>query len=368
MTPGEGLYGLTTKVGLRLPALACLLLSIAFACAPAEDQRARAGETAGPNARAESSPEEAPSGMVWISGGQFTMGSEHPSAEQVERPSHKIEIDGFWMDETEVTNAQFRAFVEATGYLTLAERPVDWEEMKRQLPPGTPKPPNEALAPGSLVFTPPDHAVPLHDYSQWWSWTTGANWRQPRGPGSSIEGMDDYPAVHIAYDDAEAYARWAGKRLPTEAEWEFAARAGRPYTPFAWGDELRPGGRFLANFFQGSFPHHNTAIDGFAGAAPVKSFPPNAFGLYDMIGNVWEWTSDWYRPDTYARRAANQPLKNPRGPETSFDPREPLIPKRVIKGGSFLCSEEFCANYRPSARMASAFDSGQEHLGFRCVK
>jgi len=333
---------------------------------PAADFPASSNERPEPALADRQAPGEAPEGMVWIPGGVFTMGSEHPTAGPGEGPAHIVEVQGFWMDAAEVTNAQFRKFVEATGYKTVAERPVDWEELKKQLPPGTPKPPEEVLQPGSLVFTPPDHAVGLRDYSQWWTWMTGADWRRPQGPASSIEGKDDYPVVHIAYEDALAYAKWAGKRLPTEAEWEFASRGGLDGKPFAWGDELNPGGAFRANFFQGAFPHRNSAQDGYAGAAPVKSFPPNPYGLYDIIGNVWEWSADWYRPDTYAQRAKT--VSNPTGPAESFDPQEPLIPKRVIKGGSFLCSNEYCSNYRPSARMATAVDSGQEHLGFRCVK
>ncbi len=352
-----------------------IMLSVAglfFLFAACQNERPAADLPASSNERPEPAladpqpPGEAPEGMVWIPGGTFTMGSEHATAGPGEEPEHTVQVKGFWMDATEVTNAEFRKFVEATGYKTVAERPVDWEELKKQLPPGTPKPPEEVLQPGSLVFTPPDHAVGLRDYSQWWTWMTGADWRRPQGPGSSIEGKDNYPVVHIAYEDALAYAKWAGKRLPTEAEWEFASRGGLDGKPFAWGDELNPGGAFRANFFQGAFPHRNSAQDGYAGAAPVKSFPPNPYGLYDIIGNVWEWSADWYRPDTYAQRAKT--VRNPTGPAESFDPQEPLIPKRVIKGGSFLCSNEYCSNYRPSARMATAVDSGQEHLGFRCVK
>lgn len=308
--------------------------------------------------------------MVWIPGGRFIMGSEDTYAAYVEGPAHDVEIAGFWMDKTEVTNAQYMAFINATGYVTVAERPIDWDEMSKQLPPGTPKPPDSLLVPGSLVFSPPDHAVSYHDYSQWWSWVPGANWRHPKGPDSSIEGKDNHPVVHIAHEDAEAYASWAGKRLPTEAEWEFAARGGKQSTSFAWGEELTPSGKYLANFFQGEFPHVNTRADNYLNTAPVGSFPPNGYGLYDMIGNVWEWSADWYRPDTYAKykTAGITVCKNPTGPEKSYDPQEPYAKKRVIKGGSFLCSEQYCSNYRPSARMATAIDSGQEHLGFRCVK
>lgn len=307
-------------------------------------------------------------GMVWIAGGTYTIGSEDENAKNVEGPEYKVQVSGFWMDETEVTNAQFKKFVEETGYITVAERPVEWEEIKRQIPAGTPKPADSLLRPGSLVFQPVE-AANLYDLSQWWAWTLGANWKHPHGPGSSIKGLENHPVVHIAHEDAKAYADWAGKRLPTEAEWEIAARGGQ-HKPFAWGEELTPEGKYLANFYQGSFPDANSAKDGFVKTAPVKSFPPNGFGLYDMIGNVWEWTNDWYRPDTHARNKISgaRGCFNPKGPKKSYDPTEPLSPKRVIKGGSYLCSDEYCSNYRPSARMATSYDSGQEHLGFRCVK
>lgn len=311
-------------------------------------------------------PENGPAGMVWIPGGEFVMGSNDADASQAEGPLHQVKVDGFWMDEAEVTNAQYREFVEATGYVTIAERPIDWEEMKKQLPPGTPKPPDDVLVPGSLVFSPPDHAVSLDDYSQWWKWVNGADWQNPKGPGSSIEGKDNYPVVHIAYEDAVAYAEWAGKRLPTEAEWEFAARGGVYDKPFAWGDELTPDGKYLANFFQGDFPYNNANMDGFNAAAPAQSFQPNGYGLYEIIGNVWEWTSDWYRYDAYQARTGKLTV-NPEGPTMCYDPQDPYALKRVIKGGSYLCSREYCSNYRPSARMATSIDSGQEHLGFRCV-
>lgn len=312
----------------------------------------------------------APPGMVWIPGGEFRMGSTDPLARPDEAPVHRVRVDGFWMDVTEITNAQFAAFVDATGYRTVAERPVDWEELKKQAPPGTPKPPAEQLQPGSLVFTPPAHAVDLQDYSQWWSWTIGANWRHPQGPGSGIAGKDAYPVVHIAFEDALAYAKWAGKRLPTEAEWEFAARGGLAGRRNVWGDE--PIDPRRCNTWQGHFPDRNTAEDGYAGAAPVKSFPPNGYGLYDMSGNVWEWCSDLYRVDTYARRAAETGpdgvAVNPPGPGSSLDPRNPHAPEtRVHRGGSFLCHDSYCASYRPSARMACPPDTGLQHLGFRCV-
>lgn len=311
-----------------------------------------------------------PPGMVYIPGGKFIWGSEDSEAQANEGPSIDAEVSGFYMDETEVTNAQFAAFVAATGYITVAERPIDWNEIAAQLPPGTPQSHDSLLKAGSLIFSPNPGVSNFADVSQWWSWKVGANWRHPYGPDSDIVGKDDYPVIHIAFEDAEAYAKWAGKRLPTEAEWEYASRGGDGHKLFAWGNELSPEGKFLANFFQGSFPNENTENDGYAGLAPVKMYPPNSFGLYDMIGNVWEWTNDWYRPDSHklANLVSAKGCFNPQGPKTSYDPSEPLIPKRVIKGGSFLCSAEYCSNYRPSARMASAIDSGLEHLGFRCVK
>lgn len=316
---------------------------------------------------------DAPEGMVWIPGGDFLMGSTDPLARPDERPVHRVRVDGFWMDVTEVTNAQFERFVKATGYKTIAERPVDWDELKKQVPEGTPKPPDEMLKPGSLVFTPPEHPVDLRDYSQWWAWTTGADWRHPGGPSTSIDGKGDFPVVHIAYEDAVAYAKWAGKSLPTEAQWEFAARGGLDGKRNTWGDA--PVDATLCNTWQGHFPDRNTGEDGYVRAAPVKKFPANGYGLFDMAGNVWEWCTDLYRPDTYARQvllakseSADGVVVNPTGPEKSMDPRNPLAPEsRVHRGGSFLCNDSYCASYRPSARMACSTDSAMEHLGFRCV-
>ena len=312
-------------------------------------------------------PSTPPPGMVWVPGGEFSMGSDdRETAAPIEGPTHRVRVDGFFMDATEVTNAQFARFVAATGYKTTAERPVDWEQLKKELPPGTPKPPDDQLVPGSLVFVPPVGRVSLDDPSGWWRWVAGADWRHPEGPGSSIAGKDDHPVVHVSHDDALAYAKWAGKRLPTEAEWEYAARGGLEGRRYAWGDDFQPGDRPLANTWQGRFPERNVSGDGYARTAPVKSFPPNRYGLYDLIGNVWEWTSDWYRPDAYSLLPSGV-ASNPSGPPSSHDPREPYQPKRVTRGGSFLCSPNYCSNYRPSARRGTAVDSGMSHLGFRCV-
>ena len=317
-------------------------------------------------------PRPSPPGMVWVPAGEFTRGWDGSEGRPDERPAHRVRVNGFWIDTTEVTNAQFRAFVNATGYVTTAERPVDWEEMKKQVPPDTPKPPDEVLAPGSLVFTPPDHPVDLRDFSQWWTWMHGADWRHPEGPDSSIEGKDNHPVVHVSWADAVAYCKWARKRLPTEAEWERAARFGHDGERYTWGNELTPDGRHMANIWQGKFPHLNTSDDGFERAAPVKSFPPTDLGLYDMAGNVWEWTADQFRPDTYAKRVSEigegGGCSNPKGPSTTADPRNPHAPdSRVQKGGSFLCHADYCSSYRPSAKMATPPDTGMSHLGFRCV-
>jgi formylglycine-generating enzyme len=307
--------------------------------------------------------------MVWIPGGEFSMGSPDPrslphggpDAMADARPIHRVAVDGFWMDRTEVTNEQFAAFIKATGYLTVAERTPRAEDF-----PGAPP---ENLVAGSVVFTPPSGPVPLNNHYQWWAYVKGANWRHPSGPESSIEGRAAYPVVQVAYEDAEAYARWAGKRLPTEAEWEYAARGGRSGEIYSWGDDFRPGGRWMANTYQGRFPFEDTREDGFAGTAPTEKFPPNGFGLFDMAGNVWEWCSDWYRPDTYAERSSlGQVVSNPRGPASSFDPAEPSQRKRVHRGGSFLCTEQYCTRYMIGTRGKGEVSTASNHLGFRCVK
>ncbi|MEE2908210.1 MAG: SUMF1/EgtB/PvdO family nonheme iron enzyme [Planctomycetota bacterium] len=312
---------------------------------------------------------KAPEGMVWIPSGTFTMGWDGADGRPDERPAHQVFVDGFWIDETEVTNAEFSEFIKTTGYVTTAERQVDWEELKQQVPPGTPKPADELLQPGSMVFTPPSESVPLDDFFQWWQWVPGASWQHPEGPGSTIKGREDHPVVHVSWDDAVAYATWADKRLPTEAEWERAARFGQDDKRFTWGNEFKPDEKPRANIWQGEFPHRNTTVDGHAGTAPVGSFPPNKAGLHDMAGNTWEWTGDLYRHDAYAQRVdSGQPTANPTGPSTTADPRNPYAPvSRVQKGGSFLCHESYCTSYRPSAKMGVSPDSGLNHLGFRCV-
>jgi formylglycine-generating enzyme required for sulfatase activity len=295
-----------------------------------------------------------PEGMVLIKGGQFTMGSEEFQDAQ---PLHVVEIGDFWMDAHEVTNAEFAAFVKATGYVTVAEKelnPADY--------PGVPR---DKLVPGSAVFAPPAHEVSLDDPLQWWSYRPGADWKHPTGEGSSIQGKDNYPVVQVCYEDAVAYAKWAEKRLPTEAEWEFAAKGGSNSTsPYYWGKELKPGNKWKANIFQGNFPSSNTNEDGYAELAPTGSYGANAYGLFDMEGNVWEWCSDFYRHDYYA----DSPEKNPKGPSDSFDPYEPGVAKRVQRGGSFLCSDQYCNRYRAGSRGKGEVTSASNNLGFRCVK
>jgi formylglycine-generating enzyme required for sulfatase activity len=302
-------------------------------------------------------------GMVRIPGGSFRMGSDHHYPE--ERPAHWVSVSPFWMDATTVTNAQFARFVAQTGYVTVAERPLD-----PALYPGA-KP--GMLEPGALVFRMTDGPVDTSRISNWWHWTKGAHWRHPEGPGSDLAGREEHPVVHIACEDTEAYARWAGKELPTEAEWEFAARGGLDGAEFVWGEELAPGSVHLANTWQGPFPWRNFAADGFERTAPVGSYPPNGYGLYDMAGNVWQWTTDWF-----AARHAADPAKpcctptDPRGPpmEGSFDPAQPRarIPRKVVKGGSFLCAPSYCRRYRPAARHAQMVDTGMSHIGFRCIR
>jgi sulfatase modifying factor 1 len=298
----------------------------------------------------------APPEMVLLPAGTFQMGSPDPRFPDA-APLHTVTLKAFYVDAHEVTNAAFAAFVAATHYVTVAERRPDPREF-----PGVPA---AQLVAGSAVFAKPSHQVLLAEPTQWWQYVPGANWRHPRGPGSSVAGHDQDPVVHVCYDDAQAYAQWAGKRLPTEAEWEYAARAGqRAAAPYYWGKELTPNGQWRANIFQGDFPTGNTLADGFEGVAPVKSFPPNAWGLYDLEGNVWEWCSDYYRPDYY--RAS--PAHNPTGPADSNDPDEPGLVKRVQRGGSFLCSDQYCLRYQAGSRGKGEVKSAANNLGFRCAK
>jgi formylglycine-generating enzyme required for sulfatase activity len=339
--------------------LAPLLLAAAStACAPEQP----ASDGAAP-------PRPAPPGMVWIPPGEFDMGGSGPLARADEFPVHRVRLEGFWIDRTEVTNAQYAAFVAATGYTTVAERAVDWEVLRRQLPEGAQRPEEALLAPGSLVFVAPESRPDPEDYSSWWRWTPGACWKHPAGPGSNVEGKDDEPVVHIAFEDALAYCAWAGKSLPTEAQWERAARGGLAGKHNAWGDE--PIDERRANTWQGEFPVSNTRADGHAMAAPVASYPPNGWGLHDMAGNVWEWCLDLYAEDAYAlalAAAGGGTVVDPRGPSEARDPRNPRAKdSRVQRGGSFLCNDSYCASYRPSARMSCAPDTGSSHVGFRCV-
>jgi formylglycine-generating enzyme required for sulfatase activity len=289
------------------------------------------------------------------------MGSEGPHAAAFEGPVHDVVVDGFFMDVNTVTNAEFAKFVEATGYMTVAERAPTAEELLAQLPAGTPPPPAEALVPGSLVFAPVSHVVDLQDWSAWWTWVPGADWRHPGGPGTSADSLSDHPVVHVAWEDAVAYATWAGKRLPTEAEWEFAARGGLEHSEYAWGDAPLDSAHPQAHIYEGTFPLH--------AAAPRKvgSYSSNGYGLNDMSGNVWQWTLDWFRPDTYAQDASRGVVRNPAGPATGLDPRDGHQPMRVLRGGSFLCSDSYCRGYRVSARSPGAPDSGASHIGFRTI-
>ena len=308
------------------------------------------------------------SGMVYIPGGTFMMGGDNDQADKDEYPKHKVILDGFYMDEHEVTNATFQKFVEATGYVTTAEQKPDWEQLKKQLPPNTPKPDDRQLVPASLVFTPPSHPVDLNDYSQWWSWVPGADWKHPEGPKSNIKGKEDYSVVHVSWDDAMAFCKWAGKRLPTEAEWEYAARGGMKDKIYPWGNENVSLGKAKANSWDGAFPNANSGRDGFKDLAPVKQFAPNGYKLYDMAGNVWEWCADWYRNDYYQSVKTPGGVKNPQGPKDSYDPDEPYTPKKVARGGSYMCNDSYCSGYRVARRMKSSYDSGLSNMGFRCVR
>jgi sulfatase modifying factor 1 len=355
---------------IALTTLAMLALALSAHAADSVASAAKEDPSFAPTiANPSKPPNPASEGMVWIPGGEFSMGSEgkcdgksccSPATVADALPIHRVYVDGFWMDATDVTNAEFEKFVQATGYVTIAERAPTKEEF--------PTAPPENLVAGSVVFTPTSEPVSLDNHFQWWSYVKGANWRHPEGPQSDIKGKENYPVVQIAYPDAVAYAKWAGKRLPTEAEWEFAARGGLSGKLYAWGDEFKPGGKFMANTYQGQFPVKDTGEDGFAGISPVGVFPANGYGLYDMAGNVWQWCSDWYRPDYFKQLAgAGNVARNPQGPEMPFDPTEPTEKKRVQKGGSFLCTDQYCTRYMVGTRGKGEVNTGTNHLGFRCA-
>lgn len=341
--------------GVESGAAAARRILLVFLLASGCDRAATAARHTGPP------PGDGPPSMAWIPGGRFTMGSEGEHALPAERPAHAVDVDGFFMDVHTVTNAEFRAFVESTGYLTVAERAPDVAALLRQLPPGTPPLPADAFVPGSLVFAPTGHPVDLRDWSQWWRWMPGADWRHPGGPGSTIAGKDDHPVVQVAWEDAVAYATWAGRRLPTEAEWEYAARGGAAGHEHAWGAEPLDPGHPQAHVYEGDFPVHP------ASTRPVGSFPPNVFGLHDMAGNVWEWTQDWYHPESYRLSAEPGVPHNPPGSPAGLDPATGSTQVKTLRGGSFLCNDAYCRGYRASARSPGATDTGAPHIGFRTI-
>ena len=316
--------------------------------------------------------------MVWIPSGEFTMGAEvadfmndwpfSARSRADERPLHRVKLDGFWISRTPITNQEFKNFVDSTGYITTAEKPIKLEDIMKGLPPGTPPPKKESLEPSSMVFTSPKRTVKINNVLSWWRWQKDANWKQPEGPGSSIENRMDHPVVQISYYDALAYADWKGMSLPTEAQWEYAARGGREQQIFTWGNTPIDNSNPQINIWQGSFPYNNTLNDGYESTSPVTAFPPNDYGLYDMSGNVWEWVADWYHNREYSMRLSSEIIENPTGPKTSYDPDEPYLAKRVIRGGSFLCNDSYCSGYRPGARMKTSPDSSANHTGFRVVK
>lgn len=303
-------------------------------------------------------------GMVEIPGGTMQMGADNPEARKDEYPKHEVQVNSFWMDETEVTNRQFAAFIEATGYITTAERTIDLEELMEQLPEGSPEPEAVLLQPGSLVFN-TTHGLSGHlNVTDWWQFVVGANWKNPSGQRTNLNEILDFPVVQVSWYDAAAYAKWAGKRLPTEAEWEYAARGGLSSQIYPWGNEKVDEGLQKLNAWQGEFPARNDGTDGYERAAPAKTFHPNAYGLYDMAGNVWEWCSDWYQLDYYKE----SPKQNPKGPSETYDPSSSNASHKVMRGGSFLCNDSYCSGYRVSARMQSTPDTSLEHTGFRCVR
>ena len=346
-------------------------LGMGAACSPNPPKDAAHHASAAPSASAGATaaavgvnttppPGTAPDGMIWVPGGTFWMGCENCGMPDA-LPAHVVTVSGFWMDRAPVTNAEFARFVNATGYLTVAERPLNPRDF-----PGVPA---DKLVPGSAVFVPTGTPVALDNPLRWWRYTPGANWKHPEGPGSNVARRADHPVVHVAYEDVLAYAKWVDKRLPTEAEFEFAARGGLDRQKYPWGNDLNPGGKAAANIWQGPFPARDRGEDGHLGTSPVTAFPANGFGLYDMGGNVWQWCSDWYRPDTYAPRAqAGIVTRDPQGPADSFDPTEPGAAKRVLRGGSYLCTDQYCARYLVGSRGKSEVSSGTSNLGFRLVR
>ena len=313
-------------------------------------------------------PQNIPNNMVLIPGGEYLMGSDKSESYTNEKPVHRVVVSSFFMDKYEVTNQQFLQFVNETGYTTTAEKKINWDEMMSQLRPGTSRPPDSLLEPGSLIFKASSYSIPLNDESSWWEWEKGASWKHPSGKNSSINEIMDHPVVHISWDDAVAYAQWAGKRLPTEAEWEWAARGKKTDAIYPWGNESINETPMKANFWQGHFPYKNTKQDGYYLTAPVGSFISNEYGLFDMSGNVWEWCSDFYHINSYSYDKEKGICINPKGPKTSYDPSEPFAIKKILRGGSFLCNDSYCSGYRVSRRMSSSKDTGLMHTGFRCVK
>ncbi|MEI6891967.1 MAG: formylglycine-generating enzyme family protein [Pontiella sp.] len=311
---------------------------------------------------------EIPEGMVWVPGGAFTMGWTGSFSRPDEGPLHRVKLDGYWIKRTPVTNAEFAKFVKETGYVTTAEKKPVLAEIMKGMPPGTPPPPESALVAASMVFTPPNRPVGLNNPLVWWQWKAGANWKHPLGPGSGITRIQDHPVVHVSWYDADAYAEWRGMSLPTEAQFEYAARGGHEQRLNTWGDEPVNEGPPRINIWEGPFPGRNTKRDGYLTTSPVTAFAPNDFGLYDMAGNVWEWTADWYHVDAYRMDARKGIVENPQGPPLSYDPQEPHMPKRTTRGGSFLCNDAYCSGYRPAARMKTSPDTSLNHTGFRVVQ
>lgn len=305
-------------------------------------------------------------GMILIPSGILNMGGDNEQANVNEFPKHEVSVSSFYMDETEVTNNDFSQFVKETNYITVAERGINWQELSKQLPPGTPKLSDDVLAPGALVFTSTSSPVQLHNPQQWWKWVLGASWKHPLGPESDIINLGNHPVVQISWEDANAFCKWAGKRLPTEVEWEWAARGGNRGKVYPWGNESINSGKIKANFYQGLFPYKNTLKDGYETTAPVKSYDPNDYGLYDMGGNVWEWCNDWYDVNYYKTR--NAKTKDTNGPNKGYNDLMPYQQEKVIRGGSFLCNDDYCSGYRNARRMGTTTDTSLNHTGCRCVK